>query len=133
MKYGAFEDPSTGEAKFKRGTHGGRLGARERQTKNGKMLESLQAIKDSAGYGLPQKIRGNPLGCGCQVAHLSSVSAVKDGLVEADYQCDASWHNYVVFEVRQNTNLPENSIKIGPNGELVEGDPDMDTAELEEF
>jgi hypothetical protein len=127
-----YEDPSTSEAKFLRGFHDGRLGARDRLTDNGEMNDSQQAVKDARSYGLPDNIRGNPLGCGCATAHLVSASPIKDGIIEANYHCDSNWKNYVVFEVRQNTNLPENAIKIDKNGELVES-TDVQTASLEEF
>lgn len=127
-----FQDPSTETAKFVKGTHQGKLGARSRQTSKGKMSRSVEALKEARSYGLPEKIRGNPLGCGCNVAHLVSAGPVVDGMIEANYHCDSNWKNYVVFQVRQYTKEGEMGLKINKFGELVESEG-YQAGELEEM
>jgi hypothetical protein len=52
-------------------------------------------------YGLPHVIHGNPLGCYCHEAYLHGIGNLVNGHIECDYMCDAGWHNYIVFEVRE--------------------------------
>ncbi len=118
-----FTDPSTDTAKFITGfNESGWLGASDRLTKKGDMRNSSQSRNEALEMGLPQKIRGNPLGCACHVAYLVSVGPVIDGQIEADYQCDSGWHNYVVFQVRQYTTEGERGIKINKFGDLIESE-----------
>lgn len=117
-----YDDPSTDTAIFREGTYDGRLGARSRLTKNGHMMDSDMALQTALENGLPRKIRGRPLGCGCGEAQLVTVSPAVDGVVEADYHCDAGWHNYVSFNVRQYAAEGQNSIKIDKYGNLTESE-----------
>lgn len=127
-----YKDPSTDTAKFVRGFHGDRLGARTRQTKGGQMSSSDMRLKEARMYGLPGSIRGNPLGCGCNIAHLVSAGPVINGEIEANYHCDAQWKNYVVFQVRQHTTDSERGIKIDKFGNLV-ADEGFQAGELGEL
>lgn len=121
-----------------------RKGSRRRLTGYNKGYEPLhhlvEADMDNArltlagakNMGMPAYIEGNPLGCGCQIAHLHAVGAVLESHMEADYMCDSGWHNFVLFKVRAQDNRSDNSIKVNTSGELV-AEQGVSPGELEEF
>lgn len=80
-------------------------------------------------HGLPLKITGNPLGCGCSEAFLISAGEAKDQKIEADYQCDSGWHNYVVFDVMPR----EDKIEITKTGQIVMGGEGHQAGPLQEL
>lgn len=82
--------------------------------------------------GLPPHVRADPLGCGCDEAHLVGATKPVGSHIEADYMCDSGYHNYMLFELIGFEQKPETQLKIGVNGELVE-DVDEETKELGDF
>lgn len=82
--------------------------------------------------GLPEKVRGNPLGCRCSEAFLVGATKPVGSHIEADYMCDQGYHNYMLFELIGFEQKPQTELKIGPNGELVE-DVDEETKELGDY
>ncbi len=87
-------------------------------------------------YGLPEAIKApapKMLGCGCHEAHLAGATVPIGSHIEADYMCDSGWHNFVVFELIGFDNKGENKVRVDINGDLVEGDPEPEARELEEF
>lgn len=88
--------------------------------------------KQAQAFGLPAKIRDNPLGCGCKVAFLVGATKPVGSHIEADYMCDSGWHNYVIFELVGFEQKAEDQIKINTNGELI-NDSDHQTQELGGF
>ncbi len=79
-----------------------------------------KAVSLAVKFGLPKKITGTPLGCGCRVAYLAGATKPVNSHIEADYMCDAGWHNYVRFELIGFENKSEGEIKIDANGNLIE-------------
>lgn len=90
------------------------------------------AAEKGAALGLPFKIRGNPLGCGCEEANLHGISEVKDGEVECDYMCDAGWHNWVVLRVKQKKQPKKQEITVDKFGNPMQ-DEGFKATELEEL
>lgn len=90
------------------------------------------ARKMALALGLPERVRGDPLGCTCHTAHLVGATKPVGSHVEADYMCDSGYHNYMLFELIGFEQKPETQLKIGPNGELVE-DVDEETKELGDY
>lgn len=82
--------------------------------------------------GLPEKVRGNPLGCGCGEANLVGATQPVGSHIEADYMCDSGWHNYLLFELIGFEQKPETQLKIDASGNLVE-DVDEETKELGDY
>jgi hypothetical protein len=134
------EQNSNKEATFVRGYYGSkeRPGARSKLTKQRmKSVKSSQVADKNITFGLPAKIYGRPLGCGCRVAYLSSVGEVNEnGEVEANYKCDSRWDNYVVFQViaKKKTVKKEKAVKLDKNGQVkIGGDDDFKAQDLEEL
>jgi hypothetical protein len=82
------------------------------------------------GFGLPERIEGDPLGCGCDEAFLAGCSAVMGNEVEADYQCSSGWHNYVVFTVAAVG--ARQQLKVDTNGNVTASEG-FSAGDLEEY
>jgi hypothetical protein len=94
--------------------------------------EGGAAFDKAKAFGMTKSIRGNPLGCGCNVAYLHGIGEVKDGQIEADYVCDSGWHNYVVFEVNEIKEKEKQEVKIDVNGNIT-NEEGFKAGDLEEF
>lgn len=70
-----------------------------------------KAAKEGAKYGLPFRIAGHPLGCGCDEAFLHGIGKLKDGQIEADYVCDVGWHNYAIFKIKEKKKPKKKEVK----------------------
>lgn len=77
------------------------------------------AAKFANDYGVPALVQGDPLGCGCDEAHLHAVGDITEaGLLEVDYMCDSGWHNYYVYQLHMQKNPTQNEVKIDKFGNL---------------
>lgn len=136
------------------GTHDGLLGARQRvreeagEVTYGNLSPQQQqyvasrrwtlkgdggAARDAASeYGLPNMIRGNPLGCKCRTATLVGATKPVMGHIEADYMCDSGYHNFVVFRLIGFDARAKSELKLDSNGNIVDTSS-TETAELGEF
>lgn len=83
-------------------------------------------------YGLPPAIKGNPLGCGCPEAFLAGATKPVGSHIEADYMCDAGYHNFVYYQLIGFENKSEGQIKVDSSGNLTE-DTKTEARELGEF
>jgi hypothetical protein len=90
------------------------------------------AAAKAAVYGLPAMVRGDPLGCGCEEAHLHGIGKVKNGQIEADYMCDVGWHNYMVFSVNEKKTKKKREVKLDKFGKVME-DEGFKATDLEEL
>jgi hypothetical protein len=79
----------------------------------------LAAAEKAAKYGLPAHVRGRPLGCGCNIAHLHAIGKVVKGQLEVDYMCDSGWHNFMVFQVREKKKAKPRQVLIDKFGNLT--------------
>lgn len=119
---------ATGELSYRPISSGQMEYGRNRQLKK----DGGKAVETAQKYGLPKHIRGNPLGCGCNEAHLAGATKPVGSHIEADYMCDVGWHNYVVFELIGFEAKTESSIKVDANGNLIE-DAKTEPRELGDF
>lgn len=88
----------------------------------GQPLDHTQTARQRGlDMGLPNAIYGTPeLGCGCESARLVGMGEIQsDGQLEAEYDCDSGWHNYVIFGMRSNE--AKEAIKLDKFGNVIEG------------
>lgn len=136
--------PSSGDLIYDTSeTKRGRLLSRTRvsigESYNKEMRQEENLITDkgktvnlAVKFGLPEAIKGNPLGCSCDIAHLAGATPPVGSHIEADYMCDYGYHNYVYFELIGFENKGESKLKIDANGDLIE-ETKTEAKELEEF
>lgn len=100
----------------------------------GKVLNRDEAV---GRYGLPPKVRGNPLGCGCPEGNLSAITKPDDdGYVYADYMCDSHWHNYFRFKLDlQSKKVPTHQKTIDKKKKKITlgGENAFHAGELEDY
>lgn len=91
-----------------------------------------QVAQDGMKFGLPNRIEGSPLGCGCEEAYLHGVGDITpEGHIEADYVCDSGWHNFVVFQLGLKERPTQ--IRIDKNGDIIEKEDDYQPTQLGEM
>lgn len=105
--------PITGKLKYDKG-----FSASGYYSDRGDYFREGQAAKAGAAFGMPFKINGHPLGCGCSEAYIHAIGEIRDGMIEADYMCDSGWHNFVVFELEEMGK--QQGLVVDKNGNLVE-------------